>query len=1058
MTAVGYPLEHFYYGQVVQQGQAGGELRPLAASSGVSTGDMTEIVRAALLPPLQGVPLGAWGIVRGPNQNFVFIQSQLNKFGAVMLHLVLVPGDVLRALGGNIRVVMRLLQPELPAYSAAGERLQPVVLPDAGPPGPAAQVDAMLALMSCTRERLDIVEQLLAAVVRGIPLIISNAPTNPVQRAALVEGLLVLLPQPARYSVTFAMHSLPTSRVDAQIRFLTNGTPPDGALVYDWAAGRILTAKLTNDYSRFIVSQFRLDPELVTEQTSALTPIAGWRLKQGDTLMAALDYAAHRLTLDDALINSLPVPAAEAVRVLTEDPTLDENLRTAYARHVMAFAIGLGDISQAEPIVSMIRRQPELEASTLQQLTDALQSGKAEFVYALILRWLQDPTGPRGMEWISLVQAAALVHLQALISAGDAVTLRRFLLHVHQTQAVAEMAYAVPRMLEAAVPVAEKDRALAETIFVLGVNYASAEQLQRLLTSPELVAQLPEPLATAYGYVTGQALGVPPVGLLVRAAAAFDEAWRALVLVRLVELTLLLRHTHLIDEPTLTAMVRVASSSYADAHDMTFRWLVRTLSTDETLPRLGADNPRALLQILLARKAYPELALELTRHLRVLYTHETQGEYALMVRRLFLETPLTPPETLEALRNLEAGGLKPLPLAMAHFGAMKRTGWPDALQEVAANLTTLLVSQPVAAEAVPMVAMYELLQFHVRRRDLAGTVQVASMLPPIAAFRGDQGLGLIAQSHRLMDWDNQARLAALEMVRRYVRTVDIVYARTAVDRLTDALGAGIRSQLEAAYALRQMMDGEDVSGYAFLLHVTAELVADTALIYIDKRAAPSLKALFGDLDSLVGGLSDDDRDTLAATLLELGRVIVALGQQQKQNRPRDLNAHFAALLDGKAQPQTALEVLRLLGGYFSRGNRLNIPLVQASSTHPFRDRAAPSLLLEAQMALRVLRNLHDAFPPNAKITVTPDVLRAEIESLWSDVPQSERRNLVQELGADFQSVPDLVWQIFDSGDAKALDDNSGLARKLDSNRQRPESTLELYRFVHGYFRLRSRSR
>jgi hypothetical protein len=1058
LTAVGYPLEHFYYGQLVQQGQAGGELRPLAASAGVAPGDMTEIMRAALLPPLQGVPLGAWGVVRGPNQHYVFVQSQVNRAGAVILHLVLIPSDVLRALGGNIRVVMRLLQAELPVYTSTGERLQPVILPDAGPPGPAAQVDAMLALMSCTRERLDIVEQLLAAVVRGNPMIVSNAPTNPVQRAALVEGLLVLLPQPARYSVTFAMHILANSRVDAQIRFLTNGTPPDGALVYDWAAGRILTPKLTNDYSRFIVSQFRLDPELVTEQTSALTPIAGWRLKQGDALMTALDYAAHRLTLDDALINSLPVPAAEAVRVLTEDPTLDENMRTAYARHVMAFAIGLGDVAQAEPIVSMIRRQPELEASTLQQLTDALQSGKADFVYTLILRWLQDPTGPRGMEWISLVQAAALVHLQSLVSSGNPMLLRQFLLHVHQTQAVTEMAYAMPRMLEAAVPVAERDHSLAETVFVLGVNYASAEQLQRLLVNPGLLAQLPDALAAAYGYVSGDSLGVPPPGLLVRAAAAFDESWRALVLVKLVELTLLLRRNHLLDDPTLGAMVRVASSSYADSNDTTFRWLVRTLSTDDNLPRMEPDSARALLQILLARKAYPELALELGRHLRMLYTHQTQGEYALMVRRLFLETPLNSPETLEALRNLEAGGLKPLPLAMAHFGAMKRSNWPDTLQEVAINLTTLLVSQPVAAEAVPMVAMYELLQFHVRRRDLAGAVQVASMLPRIAAFRGDQGLGLIAQSHRLMDWDNQARLAALEMVRRYIRIAEVVYARTAVDRLTDALGAGIRPQLEAAYTLRQMMDGEDVNGYAFLLHVTAELIADTALIYIDRKAAPSLKALFGDLDSLVGGLSDDDRETLATTLLELGRVIVALGQQQKQNRPRDLNAHVAALLDGKAQPQTALDVLRLLGGYFSRGTRLSIPLVQASSTHPFRDRAAPSLLLEVQMALRVLRNLHDAFPPSGKILVTPDVLRAEIESLWSEVPQNERRNMVQELGADFQSVPDLVWQIYDSGDAKALEDNSGLARKLDSNRQRPESTLELYRFVHGYFRLRTRPR
>ena len=1058
MTAVGYPLEHFYYGQIVRQGKAEGELRPLAATASVSSSDMTEIVRGALLPPLQSAPLGAWGLVRGRDQMFVFVQSQYNKFGGVMLHHVLVPADVLRALGGNMRVLMRLLDAEMPVFETPGASLAPIVMPDAGPPGPAAQVDAMLSLMSCTRDRLDVVEQLLAAIVRGVPIVVCNAPANPVQRAALVEGLLVLLPQPARFGVTFVMHSLPTSRVEAQIRFLVGTETPANTLVFDWVAARVNNPHVSNDYSRYIVSQFRLDPELVAEQTALLTPVATWRIRRGDSLAGALDYAAYRLKLDHALLNNLPVSANDAIRVLTDDPTLSESLRAAYARHVLAFAIVLEDMEQAEPIAVMIRQQPALEASTLQQLTDALQSGKSEFVYYVILRWLQNPLGPRGMEWVSLLQAAALVHLQALATGSNASALRLFLLNVHQTHAVAEMAYAIPRMLETAAPLAEGDGALAETVFVLAINYASAEQLQRLLGNDRLLAQLPEALVRFFGYISGEQLGMAPPELIVRAAMSFDEAWRSLVLIRLVELTLLVRRADLIDTTTLMALVLVAGSHYADSNDATFRWLVRTLSTDENLPKLEPDGVRSLLQILLARKAYVELAQELARQARVLYSYETQGDYALMVRRLFLETALTPADAVEALRNLDAGGLKPLPLAMAHFGALKRAGWPDNLQEIAINLTALLQSNLQVAEAIPMQAMFELLQFHIRRRDQNGAVQVAALLPLLAAHRGDSGLSLIAQSYRLMDWDNQARLAGLDMLRRYIRTVDELYANKAVDRLTTALGAAIRPQLEAAHALRLMMDGEDVSGYAVLLHMTAQFVADTALVYVDKRSGPSLKGLFGDLDSLVGGLTDDDREALATTLLELGRAIEALGQQQKQNRPRDLNGHIGALLEGQAQPQTALDVLRLLGGYFARGRRISLPLVQAATTHPFRDRAAPSLLLESRMALRVLRNLLEAYPPDAKITLAPDVLRTEVDSLWAELPPGDRRNLVQDLGADFQSIPDLVWLIYSTGDLKALEDGSGVGRKLDANRQRPESTLELYRFVHGYFKLRTRQR
>src|SRR5690606_40834425 len=71
---------------------------------------------------------------------------------------------------------------DMPVFETAGERHEPVILPAVGPPGPKAQVDAMLALMSCTRDRSDVIEQLLAAVVRGLPLIVHNAPPRSEER------------------------------------------------------------------------------------------------------------------------------------------------------------------------------------------------------------------------------------------------------------------------------------------------------------------------------------------------------------------------------------------------------------------------------------------------------------------------------------------------------------------------------------------------------------------------------------------------------------------------------------------------------------------------------------------------------------------------------------------------------------------------------------------------------------------------------------------------------------------------------------------------------------
>ena len=66
-----------------------------------------------------------------------------------------------------------------------------------------------------------------------------------------------------------------------------------------------------------------------------------------------------------------------------------------------------------------------------------------------------------------------------------------------------------------------------------------------------------------------------------------------------------------------------------------------------------------------------------------------------------------------------------------------------------------------------------------------------------------------------------------------------------------------------------------------------------------------------------------------------------------------------------------------------------------------------------------------------------------------------QREIVREFTTDLQRVGELVYQIGTSGNPKAMEDNSTYARKLEDASQQPKSTLEMYRFVSGYFRARS---
>ena len=193
--------------------------------------------------------------------------------------------------------------------------------------------------------------------------------------------------------MTFATHTLPSTRVDAQIRFYTDDPPPSNTLIYHWNEARIDGHIAEDEYARFIRSQLRLDTALVVEQTTELTAVAAWRIKRGDSLAEALKYASYRLKIDTAITNNQPVEAAEAAKILAEDPTINDTVRAAYVRHLLAFALVLDEIEHADKLAVVVRGQPDLESVILQQMSEALAAGKADRVYRTLARWLSNPMG-----------------------------------------------------------------------------------------------------------------------------------------------------------------------------------------------------------------------------------------------------------------------------------------------------------------------------------------------------------------------------------------------------------------------------------------------------------------------------------------------------------------------------------------------------------------------------------------------------------------------------------------------------------------------------------------
>jgi hypothetical protein len=1055
-SSVTYLLEHFYYGQIVRNGAPEGDLQLLAESKGITPEQIAEAVKLALMPPVPDAPTGSWALIRGRSAvQFMLVQSAIGEMGQSMLHYILCPVDSLRGMGGNLRALLKLTQEKFPTYDQPGGPLSPLAFAQPEFPTVEEQIDEILDLMSVAHNRMDTLETMLAAIVQGVPLVVQNAPADASTRVGLVQGLLALLPQSARFGVTYATHTIASTQSDAQVRFHSGGKLSRETLVYDWPSGKLAGKAVEDDYSRFMISQLRLDAELVSKQTRRLTAVAAWRIRRGEGLAEALAYGARRLRLDDALVSNQPVETADVSKVLAEDPTLTDDLKIAYTRHLLAFALALGDVQHADPIAVMIRQQPDLEKALQEQFSEAIPTGKAGIVYEAIARWLANPLGPIGQDWVGLAHRAALTHTETLVKLRDVPGVNRFMEGIQTANPGTEISKVVPKLIEMALPLSVQDRDLNLTLFLLAVNHTDAELLRKLIGANRFIAGLPSSLARLAPYLTGQDAGLAPSGLLMDTAGSFGEDWRDLLVIRLCEIAVKSRRPDMVDLNALVGLMSLLRSAWGTQYSSTLNLIAKQMSTDDVLTRLEAPGPTYLLQILLATGSFADLATELQHQARLLYPADRQNEYIHMVRRIFTETPLPTAQVQTALRVISEAGVRALPLAMAHIGALEGHDWSSDLDPVAEEATSLLFDNPGILKVIPPVAMIALLKFHITRGDIPKMVRVAGLLPDVAIREGSKGINLIGRMYKMMDSpDERVQIARLELLRRYIRHTGDEEGRRAVTAFGREFGTRTQQALEATFALKRLMGSTDVVGFADLLHLTINLLQETAQVYVDKSQAPSVGAIRNDLDSLSGGLNSEERRSLAAEIIALGKALLVAGDQARVNRPRDPERTIQQLLDGQGEPASVLDIFWIMGGYFTKGKRYPFKLERPTGGHPFGQRTAPVLRDEVQIANELLRSALRAFPPDKKITLSADFIRAEMDSLWGEVSLAKQREIVRDLAADLQSLPVLALHIVSEGGDKAMEE-SPVARKLEQNSQQPKSTLELYRFVAGYYKSRS---
>jgi len=1043
-------LEHFYYGQLVTNNKPIGDQRILAMSPGVSPKLAEQAVERVILPPFMTAKTGSWAILRGRNRlmPFLMVQSQQGSAGQLISHYIFITPELLKAIFGNLHSLMTLIPENMPVFDKPDNRLKPIEFLPPRVRTPDEEIDDILELMTLTGNKLPTIENLLGGVVRGTPVIIQGAPPDLTQRVQFIQGLLSLLPSSARYGVSFSTHSQPNNDNDAQIRFYSDDVPPTDATVFNWTRKQMHGVSNDDPYSHFIISQLRLDTELVIQRNNAMTAVAGWRFNLGDKLSDALGYASQRVRMDEAIRNSQPVDKDEISRILAEDPTLSNELRALYAGHLVKFSLAMRDMSHADPVAMLLREDPQLERTIWRQMEQSLNEGQGWLLHETLIKWITNPLGPQGQDWVDLTHRAGLSRLKKLVDEQDVEGISDFLKDLQLADESLHVERIIQPVLRFALPMSG-DAQIAENVFLLALKYLEPDAFKRLMNQDKFRERLNPAIIRAWGALNSTTK-VPNAGeIFVKASRSFGETWEGLVLLRLCEFAQENGQLTVFSPTLLTRLYHILTTPDGGLQADRLRKMVTALEDRAIIITLEQPAPRILLQMRLMLGDYQELAQQMIKQLSALYAGDNQQTYLATIGEVFSQTPVPLREVPNMLKAINQYGVKSVPYIVASISTLQRHTGAAELDDVALRIGQQLFDERYLIEIVPPAAILNLMDHYASRRSLEGLEDITTVVPYAMVALGSEGAKTLVEIYKKIEWNSQAKAKGIEILAGYIRLLDEDRGRKVMTYLLKELSPTLRPVLETAFILKQLLGDINLIEYAAQLQHAVDFLTYTHQVYLDPKRIPTQGTIVNGLAAIPGKLDRSDHSTMINNILEIGDILAGYA---KQHRPEyEENDRITRLITAKQDPASAYEVMRVIGGQLIPNNervvtKLNIPDIR----YPLDGKTIPVLFRDIKATYFVLHSLRRALPETQPIKLPVGDIAREVRHIIASLIDNPSNTQLQDIGRNLQQFINLVTLIQLSSEPKAFD-NAGFGRKIESGSHRPRNTLEFYRFIYGYY-------
>jgi hypothetical protein len=1037
-------LHYFHYGQLVHHGEVKGEMRVLAKSDGISDEFINLALSTAKVPALAGTTGISWGLLRTKRgQPMVIARAEQGAAGNLSYQFIEMPADAVRELAGNFKALKAYLSDPLPDYAMLGDTLKPIDLGDISL-STEAQVETLLDLMSYARNNIKNIQPLIAAIVAGTPLIITNAPKTSAERMGMVQGLLLLLPASTRFGVTFLLHNTTDSNLSPQLSFMETPNTLD-AVIYDWETATLSGKEVANDYSRFITSQMRLDLELVTRETEKLTRTAGWRFNSGDNLAKALDYASLRAKVDQSVENAMPVEAESVAKFLAEDPTLNEEQRIRYARHLINFSLALDDLSHVDAVTATMHNHKDIEEEVYRHMAKALESGRGGIIFETLVRWQDNPFSPSGTRWEQMLHKSAFSELDELISLGEDESISDFLTDLQKMGEAARPM--VGRVIERALPFAERNPDIPTKLLLLAIRHLDETKLQTLMSSPRFIKPLPQDVKRLLAIITQKERAIEP-NVLMRAVASMEEEVRTVALIAFAKNAYNNERIELIDERVLTELVKVYNMNPNLMDSSVASGIARAIQ-EKTLKTMKRPSPRLVLQLLLLSGRFDLLATTMPEQSRDIYRAEGQIEYIQSLGETFGKTRMTPENALDAVQALEQRNVAEVAMAAALLGILEGAGWHKSLQHLAVRVMKDMATRPNIIEVLPAETSLNLIRYQARQENLALLHPAAHWVGNCAAReRNKSGLEVINQGYKLLASNERTKPYAIEVLRQYVRQADEKPARHVIQYYTEKVGQDLGKKLQLSYEFSNLMARMDWFVYASSLEITVDMLQNLVEAYDKPDNRPELGIMRLLVDRMRKELSIGLHKSLHEQLKQLAHNIVILGSRHERSSSTS-EKFMEAVAAGKENPRSSLDVYRAAGGQLLEKKLYPFRIKDGNPQRPFGTADIAEVIDNITIASTLLNeaaktgtNVRDLWTASG----VAEEVASQTKALFGD-----NSNMLKQMGRDLQRLEDLIVHINKTSDTKVIEANHPKGRRLDRLELEPESPLELFRFIYGYF-------